>query len=210
VPGAGGRLLRQPALQDESAHHRRLLSSALWRRCRNLLLCRHHPELSGLGGRADHRLGPGVLGALGWHHRSRLGHGSRHLAGAGLCDGGGHAGGGLDRLHPDGRAGCGPVFDCLHGRRPGGRSRQGDRPGACQQLVQILPREHPRWLALVHCRGHHHDVGLHSPARRVSARDVGQGCGHGPAGRHHRRLRLPGLCLRADVHRGLLADHHAG
>jgi len=58
-------------------------------------------------------------------------------------------------------------------------------------------------------QSNHHDAGLHPPAGCVSARDVGQGCHHGPTWRHHRRPELPGLCFRAHVHRGFVTDHHA-
>jgi SSS family solute:Na+ symporter len=134
----------------------------------------HHPELPGLGGGADHRAGPGLHRADQRRHERTTGMIVGTLAVLVYVVFGG-CGGGLDRLHPDDRAGGRPVPS------PGWRPTWPAAPAWCwtrwprrRSCSTSCPPKLARHGVLL-CGRHHHDAGQHPAAGRVPARDVGQG-----------------------------------
>ena len=121
-------------------------------RHRGVLLGRHHPELPGLGGGADHGARPGVLGADQRRDVRDHRHDRRHPGGAGLRGDRRLPGRGLDRLHPDDRAGDRHVGHRRLRERPGRRCRPGDRDGQLAGPVQLLARAQLHRHRLLHRR----------------------------------------------------------
>ncbi len=143
VPGAGGLVLRQEAVPDEPADHRRLLPAALQPQRRDHCVAVHRGVLPRLGVGTDHRAGAGVQRVVQGRHQHVGRHVHRRRHRAGLHAVRRHVVGGADRSFPDEHHRRRPAVHRLPDLRHGRRRAERGRPCRCSRQVRLCAGARP-------------------------------------------------------------------
>jgi SSS family solute:Na+ symporter len=169
---------------------------------RSVLLGGDHPQLPGLGGGADHRARPGVLGADEWRDGAET---TGMIVGTlavliYVVVGGFLAVAITDFIQMIVLVVGMSIIAFFAADLAGGADKVLDMAQQ-KDLWNFLPPAEFTDIALLRRRGRDDDVRQHPAAGRVPARDVGQGRAHRAHRRRDRRRQLHPVRLRADVHR---------